>query len=78
MLLANSDGFGIPDARLNLADVGTAHHKHTKSGLTDTSADRERKLVGKKHLVEGEISSFVAARDGELTVERFAVYTYSH
>lgn len=78
MLLADLHRFGIPDARLHLADVGTAHHKHTKTRLTDTSADGKRKLVVKKHLMEGKLSSLVTAREGELTVEGVAVYSDSH
>lgn len=78
MLLAYAYRFGIPDAGLNLADVGAAHHKHAKSRLTDASSDSQGELVVKKHFVEGKVSSFVTVCKRELAVERLAVNSYAH
>ena len=44
-LLAGRYRFGIPDAGLHFADVGTAHHQHGKPGLSDTAADGQGQFV---------------------------------
>jgi hypothetical protein len=36
-IFAGRDGCLIPNTGLNLTYVGTTHHKHTQSGLTDTA-----------------------------------------
>ena len=45
VFLADTDSFCIPDARLHLSDMRTAHHEHAKTGLTYTTADGKGKLV---------------------------------
>ena len=76
--LASVNGCLVPDARLHLADVRAAHHKHAKTGLSDASADGERELVRKQHLVEGELSAVVAVSQSELSVKRLCVNTDTH
>jgi hypothetical protein len=45
VLLTNSDRLFIPNAGLNLSNVGTSHHQHAKAGLSYSSSDSEGKLV---------------------------------
>ena len=35
------DGSPVPNAGLDFADMGTAHHQHTQPGLPDTAADSQ-------------------------------------
>ena len=78
MFLADTDGFSVPDAGLDLTDVSATHHKHAKTRLTDTAANGKRKLIIEKHPVEGEGATVITARERQLTVERFTVNTDSH
>ena len=56
--------FLIPDTGLNFTNVGTAHHQHTQSALTDTATNGQGQLIIQKHFVEGQIPSVVTAGDG--------------
>ena len=40
-LFTLTNSFVIPNAALDLADMGAAEHQHTESGLTDTAANSE-------------------------------------
>ena len=78
VFFANANGLTVPDAGLYLAYMSAAHHKHTKSRLTDTAADGKRKLVIEEHLVEGKLSAVVAACEGELSVKALCVNADTH
>ena len=52
--------------------------KHTKSRLSDTSADCEGKFSVKKHFMEFTVSSFVAARFFQLFIKNFGIYSDAH
>ena len=67
-LLAGLDGFGIPQAGLDLADVAGPQQQHTEPRLADASADGLGKLAVQQHLVEGEHSPVVAPGGGQLAV----------
>ena len=54
-------GFMIPDAGLDFADVGAAHHEHAEAGLADTATDGQGQFVVQEHLMERQFPSVVAA-----------------
>ena len=52
-LFAGFNGSMIPDAGLDFADMGAAHHQHSQTALTNTTTDGQGKFVLQEHLVEG-------------------------
>ena len=60
-LFAGSNGIVIPDAGLDFADMGAAHHQHTQTGLTDTATHGQGQLAVQQCLVEGELSAVIFA-----------------
>jgi hypothetical protein len=78
VLFTNAYRVIIPKTGLHLANVGAAHHKHTKSALADTSADSQRQFVCQKHFVEGKSASVITICNRKLTVECSGVYAYAH
>ena len=60
------NSFVVPYGYLYLAYMGFCKQKHGKPGLAYTSAYRERKLAGKQHFMESQLSPIVASRFGKL------------
>ena len=67
-LFAGFHGLMIPNAGLDFANVGAAHHQHGKAGLADTAADGQGQCVVQKPLGEGQFPTVIAARFLQLTV----------
>ena len=72
------DSILIPDTALHLTYMSRAHHKHTKSRLTDSAANGKRKLTVKEHLMEGKLASVVASALVKLTCKRLLVNSDTH
>ena len=66
-------GVLVPDGGLHFADVGLAQQQHAQAGLADAAADRQGELAFQQHLVERKLAALVAARQRQLTVQRFRV-----
>ncbi len=60
--------FRIPYACLHFADVRASEKKHAQAALSDTAADRERKLAREKRFVERKRTPVIAAGFGQLPV----------
>ena len=73
VFFADADCFLIPDARLYFAYMSAAHKQHTKSGLTDTATDCERKFVIQKHFVERKFSAVITVCGIKLICKRMRV-----
>ena len=69
---------GIPDTCLHLTDMGTAHHQHTKTGLTDTTTDGQGQLVIQKHLMERKLTTVITTGLSQLTIQGLCVNTNAH
>ena len=68
-VFAGGEGLVVPDAGLDFANVGTAHHQQTQTGLTDTTADGQRQFAVQKHLMEGQLPAVIAAGFPKLAVQ---------
>ena len=77
-MFAGFHGLVVPYAGLYFANVGTFHHQHAESGLTDTAADGEGQQIVQQHLVEGELAAGVRTGDGQLAVERLGIHADTH
>ena len=53
-LFAGLAGGGVPDAGLDLTDVGAAQQQHTQTALADAAADGVGQLAVQHSLVEGQ------------------------
>ena len=60
-VLAGVQGVLVPDAGLDLADVGPAQQVHAQPGLADAAADGEGELAGEEELVELELPPLIVA-----------------
>ena len=77
-LFAGLNRFVIPDAGLNFADMGAAHHQHGKSGLADTAADGQGQFSTQQHLMEWQIPSVLTAGFLQLIGQGLFVHTDAH
>ena len=77
-LVANADGFIIPDACLHLADVGCAKKEHTETGLTYSAANGQKQLTIKKTTMEWEIFSLLEPSFLKLVNQSVSIHTNAH
>ena len=58
--------------------MGLAQQQHAQAALADAAADGERQLARQQRLVERQGAPPVAARQGELAVQRLGVHPDAH
>ena len=71
-------GVLVPDGGLHFADVGLAQQQHAQAGLADAAAHRQGELAFQQHLVERKLAALVAARQRQLTIQRFRADANAH
>ena len=57
---ADSYRLFVPNAGLDFADMGAAHHQHTKPGLANTTANGQWQFTVQQHLVERQFPAVIA------------------
>ena len=58
--------------------MGAADHQHAQAALTDAAADGQRQFAVQQHLVEGQGSAIIAARQRQLAIHRFGIHANAH
>ena len=77
-VLKDLAGLLVPDGGLHLADMRLAQQQHAQAGLADAAAHRQGKLAFQQHLVERQLAAVIAARQRQLTIQRFRADADAH
>ena len=67
-----------PDGALYFSDMRLAQVEHTDTGLADTAADCERKIVFQNRLLERKLCTLLTAGELQLTPQRIRIDTDAH